>query len=355
MNKDVKMNVLVLNKSTCNSGELISSIAGMSKKNINKYIDIYESNVWPIRCILIKEFGDSRYNNIKLIYMIRKYINNKKNNGIDAIWYCSDNIIKGNLEHDLNLIDRIIKRWKNVPIFLIVTDNDSVEIDNIFYKKDINLKKIISLAPKKIKFNDKTILKSKNVEKLCIETVNCLDEAKEINKENINKLALTQKRYTTNGIVIAFSMTAMGVAYADKTNYTDSTVLTGLEVVMTKIIFKIYGINYSGFLIDKIVGGTVITSIAKYIVGKFDKSQIIDAVVAGTIVFIFGEALIVVSEGVYTGKISTDKISEYVEENIKNNKIVKKVITYLEDNKINLENSTKEEVFNSIKGLFLNN
>ena len=353
MNEDVMMNVLVLNKRVCNSGELINSIAGMSKKNINKYIDVYASNVWPIRCIVAKDFEDSRYKDIKLIYIIRKYINNKKNNGIDAIWYFSDNIIKENLEYDINLINRITKRWKNIPVFLIVTDNNSVDIDNIFEKKGINLKKVISLSPKKIKFNEKTIFNSKDVEKLCIETVNCLDEAKEINKENNNKLVLIQKRYTANGIVIAFSMTAMGVAYADKTNYTDSTVLTGLEVVMTKIIFKMYDINYSNLLIDKIVGGTIITSIAKYIVGKFDKSQIIDAVVAGTIVFIFGEALIVVSEGVYTGRISTDKISEYIEDNIKNNKIVKKVISYLEDNKVNLENSNKEEVFNNIKSLFL--
>lgn len=67
-------------------------------------------------------------------------------------------------------------------------------------------------------------------------------------------------------------------------NFADAALLVPLETGLTKGIFKIYGIKFSGELVTAIVGSTLITNIAKSVLKQLtDKIPVAGQVLNGTI------------------------------------------------------------------------
>ena len=173
----------------------------------------------------------------------------------------------------------------------------------------------------------------------------------QINKENKDRMVLEQKRFTANTVTVGATTSAVVVG-AIPIPYPDAVILVPLETGLTKLIFKIYGVEYSGQLVTGIVGSTTITQVAKSIVKAIPVAgAVVNGVVAGAIVFALGESVIAASEAIYTGKLDPSKINgiiEFVGAKIKDNPIVGATISYLEKNADKIQDKSPKEIFDDI-------
>ncbi len=372
MEENEKMNILVLGASGAGKSTLIKAISGtevitgVGEGNTQK-IDVYESATWPIRCIDTKGFEYNIFEQWKTIHQVKKYtkeqISNKENSseiGIDAIWYCIEGTARRTFSHNINLMNKAIKGWKNIPVFAVITKSYS-EVDipeNIeavkqaFSKsKNINLKEIIPVVAEEYVINEEMTVAPKGIEELCIQTLDCLDEAKKINKNNRDRMVLEQKRFTANGVVVG-ATTSAAVIGAVPIPFPDSIILMPLETGLTKLIFKIYKVNYSVELVTAIVGSTMITTVAKSILKAIPLAgAVANGVVAGAIVFALGESVIAASEAIYNGKLEPTKINEmveYISEKVKENPIIGATISYFEQNKDKMQDKKPKEILDEI-------
>ena len=377
MDKDKKMNILVLGASGAGKSTLIKAISGTEVvtgvgEGNTQNIDVYESETWPIRCIDTKGFEYKIIEQWKTIYQIKKFTkkqissnNSKEDVGIDVVWYCVEGTSRRTFSHNIDLMNKAIQGWKDIPVFVVITKSYS-EVDipeNIKAvqqafekaKKKNNLRMIIPVVAEEYSINDDVMVPPMGIDELCVETLKCLDEAKRINKANRNSMILKQKRYTAHGLVVG-STTSAAVIGAVPIPFPDSVILVPLETALTKAIFKIYGVKYSNDLVTSIVGSTMITNIAKQVVKHIPiVGAPANAIVGGVFVFALGEAVIVASEAIYSGKLDPTKIDEtvkFIVNKIKENPILDYTTKYLEENKDIIMSKKPKEILNDIiKGI----
>ena len=377
MDKDKKMNILVLGASGAGKSTLIKAISGTEVvtgvgEGNTQNIDVYESETWPIRCIDTKGFEYKIIEQWKTIYQIKKFTkkqissnNSKEDVGIDAVWYCVEGTSRRTFSHNIDLMNKAIQGWKDIPVFVVITKSYS-EVDipeNIKVvqqafekaKKKNNLRMIIPVVAEEYSINDDVMVPPMGIDELCVETIKCLDEAKRINKANRNSMILKQKRYTAHGLVVG-STTSAAVIGAVPIPFPDSVILVPLETALTKAIFKIYGVKYSNDLVTSIVGSTMITNIAKQVLKAIPiVGAPANAIVGGVFVFALGEAVIVASEAIYSEKLDPTKIDEtvkFIVDKIKENPILDYTTKYLEENKDIIVSKKPKEILNDIiKGI----
>ncbi|MBP3841303.1 MAG: 50S ribosome-binding GTPase [Bacilli bacterium] len=361
-----KMNILVLGISGAGKSTLIRAISGQevitgAGEPNTKKIEVFESKTWPIRCIDTKGFEYSFIEQLKTINQVKKYSKKNNNEGIDAVWYCIEGTSRRTFEHNIKLMNSTIKKWKNIPVFVVITKSYSetdieknIEtINESFSKyKKINLKEIIPVVAEEYNINEETTVAPMGIDELCLKTLECFDEAKIINKENRDRMVIEQRRFTANGTTAVAAASAVVIG-AVPIPFADSVILVPLEVGLTKRIFKIYKIDYNNKLIMEIVGSTIITSVAKGIISAIPiAGPVVNAVVAGAIVFALGEGVIGASELIINGKLDTkkvDEVSKFVGEKVKNNPIIGELSEYFEKNKDNIKDKKPEEIFEDLK------
>lgn len=378
MEENKKMNVLVLGASGAGKSTLIKAISGQEVmtgvgEGQTQKIDIYESNIWSIRCIDTKGFEYNIVEQWRTIHQVKKYTKSQLSNngdekinnlGVDAVWYCIEGTARRTFQHNISLRNKAIKGWKNIPEFVVITKSysekdipENIEaIQQAFAKLGrVNLKKIIPVVAEEYEINDEVKVVPKGIEELCLNTLDCLEDAKNINKENRERMVLEQKRFTANATTIGATATAFTIG-AIPLNFADSQMLIPLEMGLTSVIFKIYGVQISKELVKTIIGSSAITLAAKQVVSIVKTipgaGDIVNGTVAGAFVFALGEGVILVSEGIYTGKIDkkqTDKIAEVIGDSIKKNPIIKATIEYFEKNGDKIAGKTSKEMFNEIK------
>ena len=377
MDNDKKMNILVLGASGAGKSTLIKAISGTEVvtgvgEGNTQNIDVYESETWPIRCIDTKGFEYKIIEQWKTIYQIKKFTkkqisskNSKEDVGIDVVWYCVEGTSRRTFSHNIDLMNKAIQGWKDIPVFVVITKSYS-EVDipeNIKAvqqafekaKKKNNLRMIIPVVAEEYSINDDVMVPPMGIDELCVETIKCLDEAKRINKANRNSMILKQKRYTAHGLVVG-STTSAAVIGAVPIPFPDSFILVPLETALTKAIFKIYGVKYSNDLVTSIVGSTMITNIAKQVLKAIPiVGAPANAIVGGVFVFALGEAVIVASEAIYSEKLDPTKIDEtvkFIVDKIKENPILDYTTKYLEENKDIIVSKKPKEILNDIiKGI----
>lgn len=376
MESNKKMNVLVLGASGVGKSTLIKSISGIEvmtgvgEGNTQK-IGVYESNTWPIRCIDTKGFEYNFIEQWKTIRQVKKYTKQQidankgdsSNLGIDAVWYCIAGTAKRTFANNINLMNKAIKGWKNIPVFAVITKSysetdipENIEAVQQTFSKigGINLKNIIPIVAEEYVINEDVKVLPKGIEELCLSTLDCIDEAQNINQENRNRMVLEQKRFTANTVTVGATITSFTIG-AIPLNFADSQLLVPIEIGLVSAIFKIYGIKISKEIIRTIVGSSVITLTAKQVV-TFVKTlpiagDIVNGTVAGAFVLALGEGTILVSEGIYTGKIKedqTDQIANIIANSIKENNVIKATIDYFEKNSDKLSGKSSKEILEDI-------
>lgn len=374
MNKK-KMNILVLGNSGAGKSTLINAISGVEVQtgvgegNTQK-ISVYESNTWPIRLIDTKGFEYNLWKQIKTINQIKKFTkeqiskDEEESVGIDAVWYCIEGTTRRMFTDNINMMNKSIRGWKNVPIFAVITksyseidveDNKKAVYEAFAKGKKANLKDVIPVVAQAYIINDDMIVQPRGIDELCLATLECLDEAKKISEENKNRMVLQQKRYNANAVVVG-ATTAGVVVGAVPVPFADSLILVPLETGLTKSILKIYGIEFSGDLVSAVVGSTAITSVAQTAVSSLKTipniaASVINAVVAGFFVAALGEAVIGLSEAICRGVVDAEKIDSvvnFVVEKLKSNPVLGFVVKYIEENSDKLKGKSAKDVYNTI-------
>ena len=373
MNENKKMNVLVLGISGAGKSTLIKSVSGISVttgigEGNTQNINVYESDNWPIRFIDTKGFEYSIRRQLETIRQVKKYTkqqltkdNNITDLGIDAVWYCIEGTSRRTFSYNIDLMFKAIKGWKNIPIFAVITKSysekdipENIEaIKTIFAEhKNVNLKAIIPVVAEEYSINDEIKVSPMGIEDLCLQTLDCLDEAKKINKNNLNRMILNQKRFLAHGLVVAATTSAATIGAVSVIPFSDSVILVPLEASLTKSIFKIYKIKFSNELIDNIIGATTITFIAKEILKIIPLAgNVANGVVAGVVVCALGESIIAASEAIQKGTINPEKVNEildFISEKMKSNKFLNKATNYLKENANNLQNKSSKEILTNM-------
>lgn len=376
MEDNKKMNVLVIGVSGAGKSTLIKAISGVKvvtgvgEGNTQK-IGVYESNTWPIRCIDTKGFEYNFIEQWKTIRQVKKYTkqqigSNKGNSsdlGIDAVWYCIEGTARRTFVNNINLMNKAIKGWKNIPVFAVITKSysetdipENIEaVRQTFAKLNgVNLKKIIPVVAEEYIINDEVRVLPKGIEELCLSTLDCIDEAKNINQENRNRMVLEQKRFTANTITTGATITSFTIG-AIPLNFADSQLLVPIEIGLVSAIFKVYGVKVSKEIVKTIVGSSIITLAAKQVVTLVKAlpiaGDIVNGTVAGAFVLALGEGTILVSEGIYTGKIKEDekdRIADIIANSIKENAVIKATIGYFEKNGDKLSGKSPKEILEDI-------
>jgi len=372
------MNVLVLGNSGAGKSTLIEAIAGVIKKTRpgegdTSKIEVSESSIWLLRCIDTKGFEYSIIEQMKTIRQVKKYTktqigrgdNDSSEKGIDAVWYCVEGTARRVFSHNVEMMNKAIKGWKNVPVFAVITksfsqveDEENIEaVMQAFAKnKSVNLQKIIPVVAKPYPVNDEVIVQPKGIEELCNATLECADYAKQINKENRDRMVLEQKRFTANAMVTGATASAVVVG-AVPLSFADSILLIPLETGMTKEIFKIYEVEFSNDLVSAIVGSALIANIAKAALAQLKAipniaASVLNAAVAGLFVGALGEAVIAISENIYRGKLDPSKVEDivnFISDKMKNNPIIGAAISYLIANANMLKDKDVKTAFNEVQ------
>ena len=105
--------------------------------------------------------------------------------------------------------------------------------------KSVNLQKIIPVVAKPYPVNDDVIVQPKGIEELCNATLDCADYAKQINKDNRDRMVLEQKRFTANALVV-IATTSAAVIGAVPLSFADSFLLVPLETALTRNIQNLW-------------------------------------------------------------------------------------------------------------------
>ena len=376
--EEAKMNILILGNSGAGKSTLIEAIAGVKKntrpgEGDTQKIEVSESSIWPLRCVDTKGFEYSILKQIITIRQVKKYTktqidqsdNDGREKGIDAVWYCVEGTARRVFSDNVEMMNKAIKGWKNVPVFAVITksyaqgdekENIEAVVQAFAKNKSVNLQKIIPVVAKPYPVNDDVTVPPKGIEELCNATLECADYAKQINKDNRDRMVLEQKRFTANALVAGAAASAVVVG-AVPLSFADSLLLVPLETGMTKGIFKVYGVNFSSDLVSAIVGSALITNIAKAALAQLKTipnlaASVINAVVAGLFVGALGEAVIAVSESIYRGNLDPAKIDEivnFISDKIKNNPMIGAAVSYLETNADKLKGKDGKAAFNKIQ------
>lgn len=371
-----RMNVLLLGNSGAGKSTLIEAVSGVEiQDGSTPQIGFYESETWPIRFIDTKGYEYNPIEQMKTISQVKKYAREQlagdvqeqsERSGVDAVWYCVDGPSRRFKNYSMVILNRTIANWKNVPLFVVVTKSFSksdaaenvAELREIFGKNEkLNVKEIIPVLAKPYTVNDDTIVEPYGIEELCKATLECSEEAYKISVDTKNRMILEQKRFTANALTAGAAAAGVAVGAAPTGGLADSAILVPLEIGLTKGIFKIYGVEFSSDLVTAVVGSTAITKVARMAVSTLKTipnvaGSIINAVVAGFFVTALGEAVIALSESMYSGKIDKDKIDgavDFVTDKLKNNPVLAGAISYIEKNADKLKGKSAKEVYESVE------
>lgn len=379
MEQNKKMNILLLGNSGAGKSTLIRAVSGKYVRTgagepNTEGIGVYESDIWPFRFIDTKGFEPNLFEQIKTVVQVKKFADRMKkdsnglvSNNIDAVWYCIEGTSRRVFSDNIKIMNNAVSSWKGVPVFVAITKSYSrTEIDEnveivrkIFSKcKNVNLKGIFPLVAEPYEIEEDNIVEPRGLEEICLATFGIADEAIRNGTENRDRMVLGQKEFTAHVITAGCAVVAAGIGFAP-ISVADSTLLVPLETFMTKKILDTYDVKFNRETVAAIVNSSAITLVAKAIIGaiKVDiATAVINAVVAGVIVFVLGEAVIALSEMLYKGTIDVgniDKITETIENFIKKNPVLGKTIKYIEDHQSEFKGKDAKQIVESITGFVL--
>lgn len=374
MQQERKMNVLVLGATGAGKSTLIRSISetrlvvGSDRSAVRK-IDIYESDTWPLRFIDTRGFENGRARQKRKAKkqisafskeQLRKSGKAAEHAGVDVVWFCLEGTSRKDYEKNVKLMAKEIRRWRDVPVFVVITksyfpqdieENRKAVIQALAKVKRINLQQILPVVAKEAFLDEMIKVPPLGIAELCEATLECADTAKQISADNRRRMGLEQKKFTANTVVGTAAAAAAAIG-AVPFSFADSAILVPLETMLTRSILKIYRVQFSGELVSAIVGSAAITNVAKAVLTPLKAlpiaGSVINGVVAGTIVLALGEAEIAVGEAIYTGKLDPsrmDDIIRTIEEKTANSPVIGNVVKYLQENAPSLVGKNSKEIF----------
>ena len=284
--------------------------------------------------------------------------------GVDVVWCCLDGRFPRTYEKDVAFMSRLIRRWRDVPVFAVITrscfrqdfDENIQTAAQAFAKaKKVNLQRIIPVLARETFLDDTTSAPPMGIDELCEATLDCADTARSISADNRRQMELDQRKFTANAIIGTAAATAAAVG-AVPFSFADSAILVPLETLMTRRVLKTYKVDFSGELVSTIVGSTAITNLAKAVITPLKAlpiaGSVINGVVAGTIVLALGEAEVAVCEAIYTGRLDPSRMDDVIrtiEEKTADSPVIGTVVKFLQENASSLTGKSAKEIISILQ------
>ncbi|MDD3028588.1 MAG: GTPase domain-containing protein [Erysipelotrichaceae bacterium] len=333
-------NVLVIGNSGVGKSTLINAVLGeeMAKtgwgtSGTTNKLDIYESEVIPFRIIDTVGFEPSFIKAQKAINAVKKWSKDSAKDGhednkINVIWFCIDGTSRKLFPKAIKDLSKATSMWESVPVIVVITKSystperlENIEmVNNAFAtqkKYSKNLRKIIPVVAATYELNDTAFASPDGITELIEATNELMPEGIKAGLKDVSKFKLERKRAFAQSVV-GVSAAAGAVIGAIPIPIADALVLSSLEIAEINAIAKIYEIDKnetsSKFMNTIVEVGTVslaaktAISTLKSVPGINIAAEVLNAIIAASIVAAIGEGSIYVFEKIYLGEKTLEDI-----------------------------------------------
>ena len=336
--KKEKANILVLGTSGAGKSTLINTVIGKpvakvgNGKHVTEVMQPYESDELNFRLIDSRGFEYSFFNTKKSVKDMKTWMKKglkDESPRIHMMWFCVDATSKRFTKNTLRTMEQVKKEWPEIPIIVVLTksffiyeDDDNIAMVKETFEKiskktgsPLAIIPVLAEAPK-----GETGIIARGIEDLIEITVNNIDDAVKASEEAVKKYELKCKRIKSHVASVGAATTA-SVVGAIPIDFPDAVILTPLETGLITLISKIYGLDknedLSRKILDRIITAGAVTMVAKTLINQLKlipgvaniAADVLNAIVAGSIVFGIGEASTVIMEKVYLGEINADNLN----------------------------------------------
>ena len=383
-----KANILVMGPSGAGKSTLINAVIGKEVDRINdgrrgtEKLTAYESDELNLRLIDSRGFGDGFWDSQKTIRDMSRWMRAGLKGDrplIHMLWFCVDASSKHLSARTIRTVEFVKREWKDIPVIVVLTksyfpdeDQENIKmVEDAFRKATRNnwlpVGKGRPIRNKEHPAENKGMpvaiipvlakpLKSmpavpRGIEELIKATEEHLDDALKDSEEAVYRYDLKRKRMNAHALTVLATSSAAAVG-AVPLNLPDSVVLSTMETALISSIAKIYNLDKKDDRMQKVMARIIeagaVSMTAKMALNQLKMipgvaniaADVLNAVVAGAIVFGIGEASGVIMEKVYLGEIdeeNLDWINKVV--NGKMGSVVGKVVRMVasNDGKINVK------------------
>lgn len=333
---DNKANILVLGTSGAGKSTLINTVIGRkeakvgSGKHITEKMQSYESDELNFRLIDSRGFEYSMRNTRKSVKDMKTWMKEGLKDDkprIHMLWFCVDATSKRFTKQTIKTMEQVKKEWADIPIIVVLTksffiaedEENKRMVEAIFDKFAGKTEPPLAIVPVLAEAPKGESIPSRGIEELIEITTANIDEAVRASDVIVIKYELKCKRIRAHAATLT-AATSASVIGGIPISFPDAMVLTPLETLLITGISKIYNLDKNEDTIKKIIkriieAGTV-SMIAKAAVNTLKMmpgivnlaADVLNAIVAGTIVLGIGEAAAIIMEKVYLGDIDTDDL-----------------------------------------------
>ncbi len=333
---DQKANILVLGTSGAGKSTLINAVIGreVAKVGYGKHgtekMQAYESEDLSFRLIDSRGFDYSFWGTQKTVKDMSDWMKSglrDKKPRIHMLWFCVDATSKRFTAKTLKTLEYVKKEWKDIPTIVVLTksffpaeDKENIEMVQETFRKmakrtgrPVAIIPVLAYPPKGME------ILPRGIEELICVTEENLDSAFKDSDEAVRRYDLKCKKANAQALT-AVSASSAAVVGAIPIGVPDAVILTPLETGLITGISKIYGMNqkddFTKTIASRIVEAGAVSMAAKAAINQLKlvpgvanlAADVLNAIVAGTIVFGIGEASAIVMEKVYVGDIDKENL-----------------------------------------------
>lgn len=331
-----KANILVLGTSGAGKSTLINTVIGkeVAKVGNGKHgtdkMEAYESEDLCFRLIDSRGFEYGFWDTQRTIKDMSDWMKaglKGEKPRIHMLWFCVDATSKRFSAKTMKTLEYVKREWKEIPIIVVLTksffpaeDRENIEmVEETFRKVARKTGMPVAIIPVLAQPPKGMNIVPRGIEELIRTTEEHLDEAFRDSEEAVYRYDLKRKRLNAQALT-ALATSSAAIVGAVPLSLPDSVVLTTMETGLISAIAKIYKVDRKDDLTQKIMSRIIeagaASMAAKMVLNRLKlipgvanvAADVLNAVVAGTIVFGIGEASAIVMEKVYLGEIDEENL-----------------------------------------------
>ena len=331
-----KANILVLGTSGAGKSTLINTVIGkeVAKVGNGKHgtdkMEAYESEDLSFRLIDSRGFEYGFWDTQRTIKDMSDWMKAGRKGEkprIHMLWFCVDATSKRFSAKTMKTLEYVKREWKEIPIIVVLTksffpaeDRENIEmVEETFRKVARKTGMPVAIIPVLAQPPKGMNIVPRGMEELIRTTEEHLDEAVRDSEEAVYRYDLKRKRLNAQALT-ALATSSAAIVGAVPLSLPDSVVLTTMETGLISAIAKIYKVDRKDDLTQKIMSRIIeagaASMAAKMVLNRLKlipgvanvAADVLNAVVAGTIVFGIGEASAIVMEKVYLGEIDEENL-----------------------------------------------
>lgn len=337
-------NVLVVGNSGVGKSTLINAVLGedAEKKAITRVglggvtnrLETYTSHAIPFRVVDTIGFEPSFSRRRFAINEVRKW--SKKcakegddDNEVNVIWFCVEGTSSRLFPEAIESLSKATTMWESVPVIVVITKSYSMTererniqlVHNAFATQkrySMNLRGVIPVVAEAYPWNETAFSAPEGLIELIDATNDVMPEGLRAAAKDISTFKLKRKHALAQSVIGASIAAGVTVA-AVPIPMADALVLSPIEVAEINALAKVYGIednDDSRRFMNSIVEAGTASVAAKAAIGGLKAipgvniaASVLNAIIAGCIVAVIGEASAYAFGKVYTGEKSITDIN----------------------------------------------